>query len=176
MTSNLRRRRTGARRRAALKDDSAEDCQPSSSTSFFSNQEKEVARKTTAWGGTEGPCGRRRPLCSSTSFFSNQKKEVARKKDWCGWSDSNRHGLRHYPLKIACLPVPPHPHRTGIVGCRESISSPARCPAASSRRSRPRSARPAGLTLPRPVPVPAHWSRSRQWPRAPVPLLWQPAR
>ena len=57
----------------------------------------------------QGWRGRRRPHCSSTSFFSNQKKEVGRKKGWCGWSDSNRHGLRHYPLKIACLPVPPHP-------------------------------------------------------------------
>ena len=33
------------------------------------------------------------------------------KRDWCGWSDSNRHGFPHYPLKVACLPVPPHPHR-----------------------------------------------------------------
>lgn len=27
----------------------------------------------------------------------------------CGWSDSNRHGLLHYPLKIACIPISPHP-------------------------------------------------------------------
>ena len=26
---------------------------------------------------------------------------------WCRRPDSNRHGLRHYPLKIACLPIPP---------------------------------------------------------------------
>lgn len=29
---------------------------------------------------------------------------------WCRWPDLNRHGLRHYPLKIACLPIPPHRH------------------------------------------------------------------
>src|SRR6185503_10192293 len=28
-------------------------------------------------------------------------------KFWCPRSDSNRHSLRHYPLKIACLPIPP---------------------------------------------------------------------
>jgi hypothetical protein len=27
---------------------------------------------------------------------------------WCRWPESNRHGSRHYPLKIACLPIPPH--------------------------------------------------------------------
>ena len=29
--------------------------------------------------------------------------------NWCGWSDSNRHDLRHHPLKMACLPISPHP-------------------------------------------------------------------
>jgi hypothetical protein len=29
---------------------------------------------------------------------------------WCRWPDSNRHGLRHCPLKTACLPIPPHRH------------------------------------------------------------------
>ena len=28
--------------------------------------------------------------------------------EWCRWPDSNRHGLRHCPLKTACLPIPPH--------------------------------------------------------------------
>ncbi len=27
---------------------------------------------------------------------------------WCRWRDSNSHELPHYPLKIACLPIPPH--------------------------------------------------------------------
>ena len=26
---------------------------------------------------------------------------------WCPRPDSNRHASRHYPLKIACLPIPP---------------------------------------------------------------------
>ena len=28
---------------------------------------------------------------------------------WCGWRDSNSHTSRHWHLKPACLPVPPHP-------------------------------------------------------------------
>ena len=27
--------------------------------------------------------------------------------NWCPRPDSNRHDFRHYPLKIACLPIPP---------------------------------------------------------------------
>ena len=27
---------------------------------------------------------------------------------WCRWPDSNRHSSRHHPLKMACLPIPPH--------------------------------------------------------------------
>ena len=27
---------------------------------------------------------------------------------WCRWPESNRHAVKHYPLKIACLPIPPH--------------------------------------------------------------------
>lgn len=26
---------------------------------------------------------------------------------WCAERDLNPHALRHYPLKIACLPIPP---------------------------------------------------------------------
>src|SRR5690554_2565794 len=29
--------------------------------------------------------------------------------DWCGKWDSNPYTRRHYPLKIACLPIPPLP-------------------------------------------------------------------
>ena len=28
---------------------------------------------------------------------------------WCGRRDSNSHTFRHYPLKIACLPISPRP-------------------------------------------------------------------
>lgn len=30
--------------------------------------------------------------------------------EWCGRRDLNSHGLLHYRLKIARLPVPPRPH------------------------------------------------------------------
>lgn len=29
-------------------------------------------------------------------------------EDWCAWQDLNLHALRHYHLKVACLPIPPH--------------------------------------------------------------------
>ncbi len=41
-------------------------------------------------------------------------KSVARRPQlviWCRRPESNRHGLRHYPLKIACLPIPPRRQR-----------------------------------------------------------------
>ena len=28
-------------------------------------------------------------------------------KTWCDWGDLNPHSLRHHPLKMACLPIPP---------------------------------------------------------------------
>ncbi len=31
---------------------------------------------------------------------------------WCRRRDSNSHSFRHYPLKIACLPIPPRRHMT----------------------------------------------------------------
>lgn len=27
---------------------------------------------------------------------------------WCAWQDLNLHAFRHYHLKVACLPIPPH--------------------------------------------------------------------
>ena len=30
---------------------------------------------------------------------------------WCGWRDSNSHGLPHHHLKMACLPIPPPPQQ-----------------------------------------------------------------
>ena len=33
--------------------------------------------------------------------------ECVRILQWCRRPDSNRDGLRHYPLKIACLPISP---------------------------------------------------------------------
>ncbi len=35
-------------------------------------------------------------------------------KQWCGWSESNRHSLRNRILSPARLPIPPHPHRAAL--------------------------------------------------------------
>ena len=32
------------------------------------------------------------------------------KNDWWGWRDLNSHARRHWFLRPACLPFPPHPH------------------------------------------------------------------
>lgn len=32
----------------------------------------------------------------------------------CGWRDSNSQGVRHTPLKRACLPIPPHPQESTL--------------------------------------------------------------
>ncbi len=37
---------------------------------------------------------------------------------WCPEPDLNRHGLRHYPLKIACLPIPPPGLIRLLIYCR----------------------------------------------------------
>ena len=54
------------------------------------------------------------------AFFRHKKSPdwrsflIASKKywslSWCPRPDLNRHGFRHYPLKIACLPIPPLGH------------------------------------------------------------------
>ena len=36
--------------------------------------------------------------------------EKLKQKLWCPEPDLNRHDLRHYPLKIACLPISPPGH------------------------------------------------------------------
>ena len=49
--------------------------------------------------------------------------------DWCRRRDSNSHSFRHYPLKIACLPI--SPRRLGeetLSGTRLRLSAPARFP------------------------------------------------
>ena len=45
--------------------------------------------------------------------FSNVKKYLEtkgeeEKNNKCAWGDSNSHTLGHHPLKMACLPIPPH--------------------------------------------------------------------
>ncbi len=34
---------------------------------------------------------------------------------WCGRRDSNSHTLLHQNLNLACLPIPPRPHKTAIL-------------------------------------------------------------
>ncbi len=41
---------------------------------------------------------------------------------WCPRPDLNRHGLRHYPLKIACLPIPPLGHKLLLRNIRWILS------------------------------------------------------
>ena len=36
---------------------------------------------------------------------------------WCRRRDSNSHSFRHYPLKIACLPISPRRHKAHILTC-----------------------------------------------------------
>jgi hypothetical protein len=36
---------------------------------------------------------------------------------WCRRRDSNSHSFRHYPLKIACLPISPRRLKTNILTC-----------------------------------------------------------
>ena len=60
------------------------------------------------------PCGMRR------SGRTTQTKRVAANattlvlQNWCRGRDSNPHSYCHYPLKIACLPVPP-PRRQKVL-------------------------------------------------------------
>ncbi|MFM1770261.1 MAG: hypothetical protein RJA22_2790 [Verrucomicrobiota bacterium] len=38
-----------------------------------------------------------------------------KKERWCAWQDLNLHGFRHYHLKVACLPIPPHAQRRRLL-------------------------------------------------------------
>ncbi len=48
---------------------------------------------------------------------------------WCRRRDSNSHSLRHYPLKIACLPISPRRLKHAILTC---FASCLQCTLASS--------------------------------------------
>ena len=52
--------------------------------------------------------GMRKNSCALAGFLS---------KFWCRRRDSNSHSLRHYPLKIACLPISPRRLETSILPC-----------------------------------------------------------
>jgi hypothetical protein len=44
--------------------------------------------------------------CRQRRVRTTVKSEAA--SEWCAWQDLNLHGLPHYHLKVACLPIPPH--------------------------------------------------------------------
>ena len=46
---------------------------------------------------------------------------------WCRRRDSNSHSFRHYPLKIACLPISPRRLETSILPCLSSIFQCSNC-------------------------------------------------
>ena len=69
---------------------------------------------------------------------------------WCPRPDLNRHGLRHYPLKIACLPIPPLGLCTYIIRPAVLTARPAGCRRCSQTRGYPD--RPLELArVPRPL-------------------------
>lgn len=45
-------------------------------------------------------------LCPTGSQVEHSSEVPS--KIWCAWQDLNLHGFRHYHLKVACLPIPPH--------------------------------------------------------------------
>ncbi len=66
------------------------------------------------------------PTCRPTEWASQpvcrlmqQRRLSVAAEDfiWCGRRDSNSHTFRHYPLKIACLPISPRPRLLKCLGC-----------------------------------------------------------
>ena len=62
--------------------------------------------------------------CQSEIAIATRRRIVRRvdvdrdPSPWCPRPDSNRHGLPHHPLKMACLPIPPLRHvRRGMSYC-----------------------------------------------------------
>jgi hypothetical protein len=63
--------------------------------------------------------------------FKSGKPRTARQQEtfncggefWCAWQDLNLHGLRHYHLKVACLPIPPQAHDNCPIQCSLPLRS-----------------------------------------------------
>ena len=53
------------------------------------------------------------PKIGFKKLFKNSKKlkNMENFNRWCDRRDLNSYTLRHYPLKIACLPIPPRSHK-----------------------------------------------------------------
>ena len=48
-------------------------------------------------------------------------------QNWCRRRDSNSHSFRHYPLKIACLPISPRRHVCNLTAHRSWNPDPTAC-------------------------------------------------
>ena len=81
----------------------------------------------------------------------------------CRWPDSNRHGLRHCPLKTACLPIPPHRHgkKSCIIPAGDRVAP--RVPARATA---------AGLHLPPRERPPLPPAQPARWCPAGFPRAW----
>ena len=55
---------------------------------------------------------------------------------WCRRRDSNSHSLRHYPLKIACLPISPRRLKLSILTCFDTFVQRTNCIKSSYLQSR----------------------------------------
>src|SRR5690606_19018550 len=125
----------------------------------------------------------RLPVMTTAGISCRKKTGPARTQalsDWCGRWDSNPYTLRHYPLKIACLPIPPLPQNCWLnpVSARRPIREPEE-PALHPEQVHHRwPERPAGSAVPEPADLrresrlPCNWrstpgparSERIQWP------------
>ena len=58
---------------------------------------------------TSGSLLTRPAIRALLQYKKGDKQAYPRTVNWCGWRDSNSHAFRHWYLKPACLPIPPHP-------------------------------------------------------------------
>jgi hypothetical protein len=56
------------------------------------------------------------PMCSLSRGVPSTTRPPFH-KFWCVRRDSNPHAFQHYPLKIACLPIPPRTQQ--LTACRQ---------------------------------------------------------
>ena len=61
-----------------------------------------------------------RRLAYKKTRFSNSESGFY---TWCPERDLNPHDLRHYPLKIACLPIPPPGHFLFLFRLHDHVSN-----------------------------------------------------
>src|SRR5439155_21995458 len=68
---------------------------------------------------------------AQAAFDPSETGSASRDAPWCEWRDSNSHGVTHWYLKPARLPIPPHSQARAmcseegmdaIAGCRSQAS------------------------------------------------------